>query len=137
MDDSVRLQMIQGTFLYLIRVICLAIWTHLNFLFLMAGVTWIYILVLPASWFADLPTSLIFLQSVVVVYSPSPCPVSPVVCRGFVEELVDYWQGQQSEIPRNAAAAVFLTQRKKIQNKMIIQSNKLNVQQTLRCLAMQ
>ena len=61
---------------------------------------------LPTSWFADLPTFLTFLQSVVAVYSqPSPCPVSPVACHDSAEELVDYQQEQQSELPRNAAAA--------------------------------
>ena len=76
------------------------------FLFLKASVIWIYILVLPASWFADLPTFLTSLQFVVVVYSrPSPCLVSPVACHDSAEELVDYGQGQQSELPRNAAAA--------------------------------
>ena len=61
---------------------------------------------LPTSWFADLPTFLTFLQSVAVVYSqPSPYLVSPVACLDSAEELVDYGQGQQSELPRNAAAA--------------------------------
>jgi len=49
-----------------------------------------YIPVLPASWFVDLPISLTFLQSVAVVYSPSPCPASSVACHDSVEELVDY-----------------------------------------------
>lgn len=45
---------------------------------------------LPASWFVDLPTSSTFLQSVVVVYSPSPGPASSVACHDSVEELAEY-----------------------------------------------